>query len=1226
MKIKAIILIYILVLASSKGICADTITIALRNDLPPLSFLNVDGQPAGLFVDMWKLWADKTGKKIQFRIGTRQENIDSLKDATADIIGALLFSEERAQWMIFSQPLYELSHYVFFPKNRIKSKSVKELKGQKIGVVGGTMPEQELRKKYPDIEIITFPNIEDKISAVREGKIQAFVSNPASVSVILGKMGLAGEFEAIDEQLFVRQLHAGILKNNKELLTIVNKGFDEISNDELAEIELRWIPDPKKQYFSSKLSQIKLTNEEKAWIEKHSVNFGIIMTNPPFSFIGDNNTPDGIALDYLEIIKKRTGLRFQITHAETHDKIASLLKEKRIDGIPFISKTPEREQYLNFTTPYTTMDWVVVARSDFQFIRNIEELSGKRVGVVRQSSVWELLVKIPGIELIPAYSQKELWESLSLGKTDAVVHNIEMAGYYILKLRITNLKVAYTLPEKRKAAMGISKDYPELVTILNKAIDSITPEEHEAIRKKWLSIRYENGVNWKIVGLWMAIIVSVFASVLITILIWNRRLAREIADRKRVEEALQESEVKLQEQNEELQAINEEYQVTNEELIQTNDHLVEATQRLTESENLLRNIFENAPDGCLIADTDTKSFHYANSMICRMLGYSMEEILSFGIHNILSEKDLPYVTEQFEKQSKGEITLAYNLPIMRKDGSVFYADVTACPLSINQSTCLLGMFRDVTDRKKAEEEILKAKQSAEAANRAKSEFLAVMSHEIRTPMNGVVGLTDLLLATDMTDIQRNYLENLRYSAYSLLGIINDILDISKIEADRLELENTDFNLSDIVKKIVFMMTHRCSEKGIDLIRVIDTDIPKMVVGDPVRIRQIVLNLLGNAVKFTEKGEISVYVRKSGDEYEENGKRMLPVAISVKDTGIGIPANKLGRIFESFTQADDSTTRKYGGTGLGLTISKRLVEMMNGSITVESTQGQGTCFDVNLRLPISDKQSDPAEYIDEKKTLSRYSGNILIAEDNPINMLVIRTHLAKMGFRVIEAVNGKEAFEKCMEHEMDLVFMDIHMPEMNGIEATHKIREHEAGKKRTPIIALTADAFKEDRDKCLSEGMDFFLVKPFKPEDIIKVIELFAPDRSEPVTGYSVNSSAGLQVRQQAVFDREALLQRVGGDWSLFDKLVPIFLESFQEGISELHSHIAEQDLNGIYLQSHKLKGMCLSIGADILADFAKQIEYIARHNGSIEEIESFFVFLEPAFKEFCEEALINNHQ
>jgi polar amino acid transport system substrate-binding protein len=1286
----------------------DTLIIALRNDFPPLSFWNVDGQPAGLFVDIWKLWAEKTGRKIGFHLATWNDTLESLKNGTADIHGAIFFSEERSQWIAFSQPFYELSLCVFYPKNQAKIQSIRELKGQKIGAIGGTAPEKYLRQNYPENEFVLFTTIEDMIKSVRKGELRAFVSTPASVLEILGNLGVAGEFESTDETLFARKLCAGVKKHNTELLSLVNKGFDAISDKELAEIEARWIPDPSKRYFSSKIRRIKLTDEEVAWIEKHpSVNLGYQTLFPPFSFIGENNVPTGMAADYLEIIKRRTGINFQLTQIGTLEKTISLAKEKQVDGILFHVKTSEREQYLNFTSPYIALNWIIVTRSDYPFIGSIEDLNGKKVGVIRYSSAWEFLKKNTEIGIIPTDSQKELWESLSFGKTDAVVQNIATAGYFISKLGITNLRVAYTFSEKWEGGMGIRKDIPELVSILDKAINSITPEEHEAIQKKWLSLRHEHVVDWQIVLRWMAIIGVIFLSVLITTLIWIRRLKKEIAERRRAEDELKKNRDYLQALNNSLadavftlkspewvvEYVNDrvtdifgytpeecigkatlmfypnetEYLNVGEKVLQalsegknvfhieqclkrkSGEYLIadititfmvennnisylvciirditdrkRAEEALRDSEKRYRNILENLQDAYFRSDNQGRIVMVSPSAE-RLYGYdSTEEMI--GIPSV-SLYRFPEVRRAIveEMQKRGKVD-DYIGECRKKDGTTFWASLNAhfCYDNKGQIFGIEGIIRDITDRKLAEEELRKAKEAAEAATRAKSEFLAMMSHEIRTPMNGVIGLTELLLTTDMTDIQRDYLENIRYSAYSLLDIINDILDISKIEADRLELENIGFNLPEMIERTSLMMTHRCSQKGIALITKIDPDIPKTVIGDLVRIRQIILNLLSNAVKFTEKGEIRISAKCKVQSAK------CDLMITVSDTGIGIPEDRLDRIFESFTQADRTTSRKYGGTGLGLTISKRLAEMMGGSITVESTPEKGSTFrftavlEKSVTCDVSEVMKggylNTLHLTDNTFYLTRNT-SVLIAEDNPINMLIIRTHLAKMGFRIIEAVNGKEAVEKYAENAPELVFMDIHMPEMNGFEATRKIREYEAGaagsaddtdKKRTPIIALTADAFRDDKEKCISEGMDFYLAKPFRPAEIVSVIQRFIPDKLIGDSSAGDQENQTTQPNQQSVFDPEGFLKSLDGNKKLFEELISIAMETIPIRIQALRDALGKNDAANVIMEAHTLKGSALQLRAGLLADAAYQVEF-AGEKGEVEKAKTLMKKLE----------------
>ena len=503
------------------------------------------------------------------------------------------------------------------------------------------------------------------------------------------------------------------------------------------------------------------------------------------------------------------------------------------------------------------------------------------------------------------------------------------------------------------------------------------------------------------------------------------------------------------------------------------------------SEERFRALVENSSDGVFLVNRDGVIF-YASPSTIRILGYSAAQWQGVAIADLVHpddqvEMDLCW-RQALEHPGKPILGVAR---LWHADRRWRYIEMMAMNRFGDPSIeALVLNYRDITYRKQAEQELQAAKEVAEGASRSKSEFLANMSHEIRTPMNGILGMTQLAIEAVTREEQQEYLGLVKTSGEALLVLINDILDLSKIEAGRLELEEIPFGVRPLVESVVKSLEWRAAEKGLSLSAQVKEAVPAHVLGDPTRLRQVLVNLLGNAIKFTDEGGVTLHV-----DIEAHAGDDLALHFAVEDTGIGIPADQQRLIFEAFTQGDGSTSRKYGGSGLGLAICARVVEMMDGHIWVESTPGTGSTFHFTT---VFSRAADTAvaslmQLAPPGRPAARPM-KILLAEDNAVNRLLAVKLLERDGHQVTTAPDGRDALAKLEAERFDVVLMDVQMPEMNGFEATAAIREGERGTGRHQfIVAITAHALKGDRNRCLEAGMDSYVSKPVGRAELAAVL-------------------------------------------------------------------------------------------------------------------------------------------
>ncbi len=955
--------------------------------------------------------------------------------------------------------------------------------------------------------------------------------------------------------------------------------------------------------------KISFPSDERDWIKNNPViTVGVDMEFAPIEYLDKNNQYAGVTADFLALVAKKTGLVFKIDLDHSWKESMTRIKTGKIHMLGAAVPSKQRKRYMDFTQSYASLSGVIIVKKSVTEPMSLEKLNGMNVAVV-QDYIWRDILETshPQLEINPSPDIQTTLKKVSFGMTDAMVGYLATASHYIEQLGISNLKVSGETLAVMDISFAVAKEYPQLKNILNRVLEETTQIQKDSILRKWISLQLNKPTDLKRVSRVLLPWICLGLSILIGIVIWNRSLHKKV---------------------------NQRTKKLNQELAQRK----QMEQALRESEEKYRSIFGNIQDVYFeIQPQGQGKILEISPSIEKVIGYHRKLML----HSLLSRifVDHKEFKAMLAKAIREERLVNHETLLIRPGGKTLTCFMNAMLIRNAQGKPIkiVGSIRNISDHVKAQKqlkkayreleervrertaelrntnkELNKAKEAADKATLAKSNFLANMSHEIRTPLGGVISASELVMNESPPHKIARYINIIRTSAHALLEVIDDILDFSKIEAGKLDIEIHSFHINQLISRATNLFRHKLTEKEITFVADIEPNTPVHLMGDSFRIQQILTNLLSNAIKFTDKGgRITLGVSAAPCDNEPGTVRMK---FLVADTGIGISPEHQDLLFTPFSQVDASTTRKYGGSGLGLSICGQLVEMMNGTISVESYPQKGSCFLFNIPLKVLEKsdmdQMAPPSLMNRPQSISTYrtfleGRKLLVAEDTPTNQEIILAILELAGIETTLADTGIKAVEAVKHQEFDAVLMDIQMPEMDGFETTRAIRRQK-GKGQLPIIAMTAHTLKEDESKCIAAGMNGYISKPVNQDKLFKTLITFihgqntdlpVQDTEEPteLTGSLPKQVPGIEL--------EEAIKTIGIDANAFINILQTFYKSYEHIANHIESAWISRNREEVITQLHTLKGSAGGIGATELHGRVLELEKLCRETSRLPAME-----------------------
>ncbi|MET0028220.1 MAG: transporter substrate-binding domain-containing protein [Candidatus Thiodiazotropha sp.] len=1133
-----------------------TLVIAGSWNLPPFSQLDSAGQPTGIGVDIWELWAQRTGRKIRFRLSNLMDSLEDLKQGRADFHMGLYASSQRSEWLTFSKPYLSAPATLYFRPKGDRPTRLADLDGKRIGILGPP-PKTLFTQQLPRAEAVVYENIPRMIEAMDQNAIEGFIADRPSTEMILLRQGRRGDFVPLSRDLYQAELRVGVKKTSADLLEVIEQGLDLLTREELEAILSRWLgASIDYGQFLPRYDSVGLSRKEKTWVEQHPVlRIAVDPIFAPYEFIDDQQNHQGISADFLSLLGRRLGLEFRLIPTSDWDHSVQLGYDKQVDLLPMINRTEEREQHLIFTDAYFLSRRVIITRGLRNDLNSEAELAGKRLALPTGYSINEIITRDhPDVTIIEVADIPTALLKVSEGTADATILSIGVAGYWMERSEISNLRITGNYGRPSVLAMAVRNDWPELAAILQKGLDSISDDERQQIRRRWItlnpgeipslnnpkvsldlsvkewswlskhsSIRIGIDPNWEPIeyvtleGKYRGIssrfmkrlseIIGIGLS-LEPNLTWQQVMQKAESGEIDVLPAVTPSPERMLYLSFTEPYLQSPIMIFNRKnaplltgLPELKGQRVAVVKNYVVEENLKRDrpdldlfTFSTAEQALRALAAGKVDAYVGNltigSFLIDNLGLSNLKVaaptpynsaLSIGVRKdspeLLSilEKALASIGEDERREMRQEsLAIRYEVEV---NYTLLWQVIGGA------SVLLLLSFLWLAQTRRQKQALAAAKAEADQANQFKTYFLANMSHEIRTPMNAIVGFGHLALQTELSQRQRHYIEKIQVSANALLNVINDVLDFTKIEAGKLDIEQVAFSLGEVLDNLVSINAIRAEEKGLELLLQQDLQVPDQLIGDPLRLGQVLVNLVSNAIKFTEKGEVTIQV----NELEREGERVR-LKFSIEDTGIGIPRDQVERLFDAFTQLDGSTTRRYGGSGLGLNISQQLVHLMGGRLEVDSTPGRGSRFSFVLPFHL------PQEH--EERSWLPAPGmrglRALVVDDNAMASQILSEMLESFTFDVTSASRAEQALGLVEAADkqakpFQLVLMDWRLPGLDGVEAGRMIKS-ELGLSHQPVVILvTAFGREEVMQSAQEAGMDGFLIKPVNPSVLFDAI-------------------------------------------------------------------------------------------------------------------------------------------